>query len=131
MGADTVLYTTWSHALEIPGRVIYHQKLFGAVSIFGFAGPNLQIGLFQPQNVQSNLNDTFTNMTGIITEKRDLYSAGLLNRVNVQLGAGGGIQWRNYMIKSGFDWGLNNLDRTKNDYIVQRNWYVSFGYQFK
>jgi hypothetical protein len=127
---DSVVYNTWNHALEIPLRIVYHQPLFKKVSIFGFAGPNIQIGLIQNQSVDSYLSENLTNITGIQPGKFDLYQSDI-QRINLQLGAGGGVQWRQFILKSGYDWGLNNLDRSKSDRVKQGQWYVTFGYQIK
>ena len=138
ISGDSVVYTTWSHALEIPVRIVFNQPLFKDFKIFGFAGPNIQIGLIQNQQVDASLSDEQINLINelnpdfnITSGKTDLYVQKKLNRINLQLGAGGGVQWRQYIIKSGYDWGINNLDRTKADYVTQGNWYVTFAYQIK
>jgi hypothetical protein len=130
VSSDSVIYKTWSHALEIPLRIVYNQPLFKDFKVFGFAGPNIQIGLFQNQNVNSNLSAYWVTATGIESGKFNLFKNDLY-RVNFQLGAGGGVQWRQFILKSGYDWGINSLDRTKNDHISQSQWYVTFGYQLK
>ncbi|OJV40501.1 MAG: hypothetical protein BGO29_10310 [Bacteroidales bacterium 36-12] len=130
ISTDSVVYKTWSHALEIPIRVVYNQPLFKDFKIFGYAGPNIQIGIAQNQKVISNLTAPLESMTGIQSGNNNLFKNNL-NLVNFQLGAGGGVQWRQFILKSGYDWGLNNLDKTKKDYIHQGQWYVSFGYQIK
>jgi hypothetical protein len=135
MSSDSVVYKTWSHALEIPLRLVYNQPLFKDFKLFGFIGPNIQVGLFQPQQVDANLSDALTDMTGIHSGKYNIYKVDATgknwSRINVQIGAGGGVQWRKFLLKSGYDWGLNNLDQTKSDYVRQGNWYVSFGYQIQ
>jgi len=128
--SDSVVYNTWSHALEIPLRIVYNQPLFKDFKVFGFAGPNIQIGLFQNQKVTSYLSDYWATETGIQSGKVNLYKNDLY-RINFQLGAGGGVQWRQFILKSGYDWGLNSLDRTNNDRITQGQWYVTFGYELK
>lgn len=131
---DSVIFRTWNVGLEIPVRAVYHVKLFRNVRLFGYAGPNIQIGLFQPQRIDANLSAVLAEMTGIQSGRFDLYTSDLqpngINRINLQLGTGGGIQWKNYLLKSGYDWGLNNLDRTKKDRITQGQWHLTFGYQF-
>ncbi len=128
---DSVTFRTWSHALEIPLRIVYNQGLFKDFKIFGFAGPNIQIGFIQNQNVTSLLSESTSEFTGIQGGKYNLYKNNL-NLINFQLGTGGGIQWREFILKSGYDWGLNNLDKTKRDKrLTQGNWYVSFAYQIK
>jgi len=131
VSGDSVTYNTWSHALEIPVRVVYNLPLFKDFKIFGFAGPNIQIGLIQNQKVDVGLSDELVNMTGLQSGDFELYGDKKINRINLQLGAGGGVQWRKYSVKAGYDWGLNNLDRTKADKVKQGNWYVTLGYQIK
>jgi hypothetical protein len=135
MSGDSVLYRTWDFALELPIRAVYKLKLFGDVSIFGFAGPNIQIGLVQNQQREANLSAALTQLTGITSGAADLYTAGAaangIHRINLQLGAGGGVQWKDYSVKSGYDWGLNNLDATGRDYVTKGQWYVTLGYQIK
>lgn len=131
VSGDSVVYNTWSHALEIPVRIVYNLPLFKDFKIFGFAGPNVQIGLIQNQKIDIGLSDELVNMTGLQSGKYDLYGDKIINRINLQLGAGGGVQWRKYSVKAGYDWGLNNLDRTKADKVKQGNWYVTLGYQIK
>lgn len=131
VSGDSVVYNTWSHALEIPVRVVYNLPLFKDFKVFGFAGPNIQIGLIQNQKVDVGLSNELVNMTGLQSGNYELYGDKKLNRINLQLGAGGGVQWRKYSVKAGYDWGLNNLDRTKSDKVRQGNWYVTLGYQIK
>lgn len=134
---DSIIYRSWSHAVEVPLRLVYNQPLFKDFKIFGFLGPNFQIGLIQNQKTISYLDDPAV-YPHIISGKSSMYKPdnnriGLksgLHRINFQLGAGGGVQWRQFMLKGGYDWGINNLDKSKVDYVRQGNWYVSFGYQF-
>lgn len=129
---DSVKYTTWNIGLDIPVRLVYHQKLFWGISMFGFAGPNIQLGIFQPQDTQASLSQTYQSLTGITSGKRDLYTyADGMRRINLQLGAGGGFQWKKYILKGGYDWGINSLDKTGFDRMVHNNWHVSFVYQLK
>lgn len=129
---DSVKYTTWNIGLDIPVRLVYHQKLFWGISMFGFAGPNIQLGIYQPQDVQASLSQTYQDLTGITSGKRDLYTyANGVRRINLQLGAGGGFQWKQYILKGGYDWGINGLDKTGFDRMVHNNWHVSFVYQLK
>lgn len=132
MEGDSVVYNTWTHGLEIPLHIIYNQKLFKDVSIFGFAGPNIQIGINQNLWMTETLSTSLENLTGItaIDGAQNLYQSKL-QRINFQLGAGGGVQWKQFILKSGYEWGINNLDRTGVDYVTQGHWYASFAYQIK
>lgn len=132
MGSDSVEYSTWNIGIDIPARIVYNQKLFWGISMFAFAGPNIQIGLYQPQTTEASLSETYQQLTGITSGTRDLYSIDNgVRRINLQLGAGGGFQWKKYILKGGYDWGLNGLDKTGYDRMLQHNWHVSFVYQLK
>lgn len=136
--ADSIIYRTWSHALEVPARIVYYQPIYKSLKFFGFMGPNFQIGLVQNRTTESYLDDP-SIFPNIVSGKSSMYKPDVnrvrlkqgLNRINVQLGAGGGVQWRGFIIKGGYDWGINNLDKSKGDYVRQSNWYASFAYQIR
>ncbi len=49
-----VRYTTYSHSLDIPVRLNYTLTI-KKVKLFAYAGPNFNIGLYQPQKTVSTL----------------------------------------------------------------------------
>jgi len=120
---DSVNYKTMGHFLNIPLRLRYSLPINKNLKVFGYVGPNISIGLSQTQKVAS----TFA---GVTSGNYDLYKDALLNRLNFQLGAGGGVQWKNYQLKSGYDWGVNNLNKKSTGNFYQKGWYVSFAYEF-
>lgn len=121
--STSVTYTSWGHFLDIPIRLTYTYPLSKNLKIFGFAGPNIEIGLFQ------NLKTTST-VSYVPSAFSDLYKDAVLNRLNFQLGAGGGVQWKKYQLKAGYDFGLNNLNKLNTGGQFQKGWYVSFAYDF-
>lgn len=127
---SSVNYTTWSHSAEIPLRVQYTIPLGKQWSLFAFAGPNIQIGIIQDTRIDAHLSTILTQMSGIESGTFNMYQDNL-HRINLQLGAGGGIQWKKYSLKGGYDWGMNNLNKLSDSNIYQKNWFVSFGYQIK
>ena len=121
--------------LDVPVQVNYSLKVAKNLNLFAFAGPNVNIGLAMPRHTDASLSPSvstslreqlgYTYTTGM----DDMYKEGLIHRVNVQLGAGGGIQWKNYQLKAGYDFGINNLNR-KNIYKLHDNsWGVSLTYR--
>lgn len=130
--ADSVVYNTWTHGFEIPVRLTYQLKLFKDFHVFGYAGPDFQLGLAQNQWMTSTLESNWANFTGIkpTGDVLKLYP-DKISPLNIQLGAGGGVQWRKFILKSGYDFGLNNLYKTGTDYVTQGQWHVSFAYQIK
>jgi hypothetical protein len=126
----SVNYKTTGHFIDIPLRVLYTIPLFKNVKVFGFAGPNINIGLSQIQKTTSTLTDALNTFNKIVPGTSDLYKNSILNRLNIQLGVGGGVQWKKYQLKSGYDFGINNLNKLNTCNLYQNGWYVSFAYEF-
>lgn len=132
-----VRYTTYSHAIDIPVRLNYTLTI-KKVKLFAYAGPNFNIGLYQPQKTVSTLTTELTQLVQEFqhvtipqdTTHSELYNDNVLRRLNLQLGAGGGIQWRKFRLKSGYDVGLLDLYKSKTESLHQSGWFVSFGYEF-
>jgi hypothetical protein len=127
-------FRTTGHFLDIPARAIYTYPLSKSLKVFGFAGPNLNIGLAQNLKINSTLTYPSTSPLFIQSRSIDLYGGSdadyQLNRLNLQIGVGGGIQWKKYQIKATYDFGLNNLNRTSSGNLYQKGWYISVAYDF-
>lgn len=120
---DTVKYTYTNHSLSIPVHITYTLPIFWGLKIFAYAGPNFIIGLSEPTKVESS-NNTYVNSMSY-----DAYNEKI-SRFDVQLGVGGGIQWRYLRVKSGYDWGLFNVNSEKNPVLHQKGWNVALEYEF-
>lgn len=116
-------YITKGHFLDIPARAIYTLPLSKSLKVFGFAGPNFNIGLAQTMK-------TTSTVSYIPSGNSDLYKDDILNRVNLQIGLGGGIQWKRYQIKATYDFGLNNINKSGSGNLHQKGWYFSVAYDF-
>lgn len=131
--SDTAFFNYSGHFLDIPVRAVYTLPIFWGMKLFVYAGPNFNIGLAQTEKVSftpAELDPAPTNPLNYpVTGIYNLYTNDLL-RFNIQLGAGGGLQWKNYRVKSGYDWGLNNINRTNNYPQKMKGWYASFEYEF-
>lgn len=134
---DSVSYKTFGHSIDIPLHLTYTLPITKDLKVFAFAGPNLNIGLAQPRNIVA----TFSKSTieryeekGIIvptTGTEDLYKSAMISRINFQMGAGGGVQWKNYQLKGGYDFGINSINKIDSSKLLhQSGWYVSLVYQF-
>lgn len=130
----SVKYHSTGHSLDIPVRLMYTLPMSKTLKVFGFAGPNLNIGLFQNMKITSTLTYPTTSSLYIQPRSIDLYGGSdadyQLNRLNLQIGVGGGVQWKKYQVKAGYDWGLNNLNKTSSGNIYQKGLYISFAYDF-
>ncbi len=122
--SKSVSYESFGHFVDIPLRITYTYPITKDLKVFGFAGPNLNIGLAQTMKTTSSVSsipDAFS----------DLYKDAVLNRLNFQIGAGGGVMWKTYQLKAGYDFGINNLNKVSGaGNLYQKGWYVSFAYQF-
>ena len=133
---DSVTYKTFGHSIDIPLRLTYTLPLSKNLKIFGFAGPNLNIGIAQPRKTTAVLSsslvqviDEFGNVPTNGSE--DLYKNAMISRINFQMGAGGGVQWKNYQLKGGYDFGINSINKMDTSKLYrQGGWYVSLVYQF-
>lgn len=131
--SDTASFNYSGHFLDVPVRLTYTLPIFWGMKLFAYAGPNFNIGLAQTEDVKFTptvLDPAPTNPLNLpITGSYNLYDNNL-SRFNIQLGAGGGLQWKNYRIKSGYDWGLNNVSRNKNRPQKMKGWVIALEYQF-
>lgn len=126
----SVVYKSQGHQIEIPIRATYSLPITKNFKMFGFAGPNIGFGLAHSQDVTSTLTNALNTTYGVQPGKSDLYKNSIINRLNLQIGVGGGIQWKRYQLKSGYDFGVNNMDRTGSGIQHQNSWYVSLAYEF-
>lgn len=133
---DSVTYKTFGHSVDIPLRLTYTLPLSKNLKIFGFAGPNINVGIAQPRKTTAVLSsslvqviDEFGNVPTNGSE--DLYKNAMISRINFQMGAGGGVQWKNYQLKGGYDFGINSINKVDTSKLFrQGGWYVSLVYQF-
>ena len=127
---EYVRYSTQLHQLDVPVRAMYKIQLPKQFALFAFAGPTFQVGLYAPEKSESHLSELTAANTGIVSGVTNLYVERVLP-FNFMLGLGGGLEWRDYRLQAGYDFGLHNLYR--NDLgckMYQRNWFVSFSYAF-
>ena len=133
---DSVAYKTFGHSIDIPLRLTYTLPLSKNLKVFGFAGPNINVGIAQPRKTTAVLSsslvqviDEFGNVPTNGSE--DLYKNAMISRINFQMGAGGGVQWKNYQLKGGYDFGINSINKVDTSKLFrQGGWYVSLVYQF-
>jgi hypothetical protein len=126
----TVKYDYKGHSIDIPARVIYTLPFAKNLKAFTYAGPNLNVGLLLDRKVYSTLSNALNIKNEVLPSVDDLYKSSLLNRLNLQVGVGGGVQWKRYQVKGGYDWGINNLNSVDNGSLHQNAWHVSLSYQF-
>lgn len=129
--SDTAFFSYSGHLLDIPVRMTYTLPVFWGIKLFAYAGPNFNIGLEQTSDVKFEPKKTGQpNPLNLpVPGTYDLYESEL-KRFAFQLGAGGGIQWKNFRLRSGYDWGLNNVGKSKKYREGLRGWHIAFEYEF-
>lgn len=131
---QTITNTILEHNFVIPMRVTYTIPLWKKLNLLFYGGPQLQIGLAMTDKVKANLSDKTAaqcQALGIHTESYDRYASELW-RANIQMGLGAGLEWDKFRLQGGYDFGLNNMVRTKacpNQQMWEWGWYVSFLYK--
>lgn len=129
------------HSIIVPVHATYTQKLWKELALVFFTGPNFNIGVAQQDKITDNLSEetrTWMQSQGLQLTDYDKYKAGELSRFNIQWTIGGGLQWANYRIQAGYDFGLNNLVKNPwpvgstqmNSHMWEWSWFVGFSYAF-
>ena len=123
-----------AHNFTIPIRMFYTIPVWKQLNLFFYTGPQLHIGLAQNDYMDKHMSleaITWLRKEGIRTEPYDRMVDELW-RANIQWGIGGGLEWDKYRVQAGYDFGLNNMIRTKRlpgQYMSEWGWYVSFCYK--
>lgn len=130
---DTAFFSYSAHFVNIPIRATYTLPIFWGLKIFAYAGPNFNIGLAQKSTASFTKKKAdvpnFPALPLPVSGTYDLYQTEL-KRFSLQIGTGGGIQWKQLRIRSGYDWGLNNIANDKLHPQKNRGWNVAFEYEF-
>ncbi len=123
------------HQLIIPIRLTYTQPLWKRLALYFYTGPEMQIGLAQQDNINTESISATTlawvQEKGVPTTPYDRYTENELRRFNIRYGLGGGLQWDCYRLQSGYSFGLNDLTKSPDSQMWEWGWFVSFAYQFK
>ena len=121
--------------LTIPVRVYYNVTLWKKLRLFFFAGPQLQLGLTNYCIMDNRTSADVTawlEKNNIPTTDYERYAAKELYRTNIQFGLGGGLEWDRYRLQAGYDFGLNNLQRTSitpPHKLHEWGWMTTFSYK--
>jgi len=132
---EYIRHRVLEHQLTIPIRAYYTIPLWKELNLFFFTGPQLHIGLAENDYMQTHLSEgtkTWLETQSIPTEPYDRMSDELI-RANIQWGIGGGLEWDQYRLQAGYDFGLNNLvkhPKGSGQYMSEWGWFLSFSYRF-
>jgi len=130
---DYGLYDTYTgHFLDVPIRLKADFPVTNNFSFFAFGGPNFQLGLAQNTEEVTEFDNGDVLVENFNRYENDYDDNGEpdLNRFNLQFGVGGGIQFQNIQLKLGYDWGLLDLDKTRDVTLKSNKMTASIGFQF-
>ena len=108
--------TTTAHRIDLPVRVAASFPFGNGISAFVYGGPNFNFGLSQNSNFGVGSISAYGKNIYTLKKSDD---KSLYSPFDLQLGVGGGIQYNNFGVKVGYDWGM--LDRDNSDNFVWKN----------
>lgn len=114
---------SYGHYLNVPVHLLYTYPLTKDLKLFGFTGLTVNYGLLLKQNTVSTYNNS---VYGITSGYTDLYQSNL-NRLDLKIGVGGGIQFKKYQLKAGYNWGVLNINKLDTGILNQKGWFITFG----
>lgn len=133
---EYIQHRVLQHQFVIPVRATYTIPVWRELNLFFYGGPQLQIGLAENDYMKTHLSEPtkqWLEQKNIHTSPYDRLAEKELYRTNIQLGVGGGIEWAQYRLQAGYDFGLNNLARQRfvsDQHVWQWGWYTTFCYRF-
>ena len=123
--------------LSIPLHAQYDLNVSKSFKFMAFAGPTVGVGLFNSQKTTAVISEASNGLVSefmgqtIASGTSDLYRNAVINRINLQMSVGGGVQWRNYQLKGGYDFGINSFNKIDSGkQLRQSGWFVSLVYEF-
>lgn len=117
-------------AIDLPLRALYSLALADEFYVMLFAGPNINYALQKTTNhevfVDNKLRDSQS------TKGENIYSATPSHyaALDLQMGAGMGIQYQGVSIRAGYDWGILNRTTHENISLRSNDIKVTVGYTF-
>ena len=94
---------------------------------FVFAGPTLQYGLSSKIKTKTEVSTVVGS--GGSDHTTDLYE-NYMNKFNVFLGGGIGMEVANFQVTVGYDYGLMNLAKNENNKINRSGLKIGVGFLF-
>ena len=131
--AEIVTHRSMQHTLIIPVRAYYTQKLVKKWRMLFYGGPQMMVTLAYPDKLDAQLSEpmiAWAQANNVRYQDYDRVADNELRRFTIQLGVGGGFEWDRLRLVAGYDFGLNNIVKTKqldSQHLWTWGWYVRFG----
>ncbi|MBR4740458.1 MAG: hypothetical protein IK074_04780 [Bacteroidales bacterium] len=115
-------------ALNVPVNFNYAIELGNDRSVFAYAGPVFQLGLTNTTSVSGSANVGGINVSD--GESVNNFEKGYVNRFNIFLGGGLGLQLGDILIHVGYDHSLLDFDKDSNLVTSRGQLKVGVGIEF-
>lgn len=115
-------------ALDFPIRLNYAVELADDFYFNIFAGPNLNYALTRQVNKEYYVDRKFNE--SLSSKGVNVYESVNYNKLDLQMGAGIGVQWLKVFVRGGFDWGFLNRTNYPESTLRANDIKVSVGYVF-
>lgn len=99
-------------AVNIPVHVTYSLKLGSNIGLFAYAGPMFQVGLINTTTVTGSVSILGFNYSDGAQVNNYDSDKGTVNRFNIFLGGGAGVQLGDILFHVGYDHSLMDFDKT-------------------
>lgn len=116
--------------LDLPVSFNYSVDLGGDLKGFVYAGPTFSLGLSSTVEASGSINIPILGPIGGSTEKMNLYDNSDLNRFDILVGGGVGVDYGSIRFKLGYDLGLLNRYNTDNMTMNRNILHVGVAYLF-
>lgn len=95
------------HQIEIPVDWQYKFEIAQNTWVILYTGPTLQCGLsfLQDTHIQNQPNDAITSTSA---DRYTMSDVSALKRINITWGIGAGLQYEQYFLRGGYDFGVIN-----------------------
>ncbi len=114
-------------AFDVPLRFMYSFPLADEFNLIIIAGPSLNYAYSKIVQTENFVDNKLTNKT----QGLNIYqSPGNYSALDLQLGAGIGVQYMGVSLRGGYDWGLLNRTVLPDARLRSNDLKISLGYTF-
>lgn len=130
-GLLTGKYHYNGHFVDVPLHIQFSFPFSNALKVFAFGGPDFNFSLVQ----KTAHKTTALNSELVVNYDRhdtdtDNDKVKDVTRFDLKLGLGAGIQFGNLQLRAGYDWGMLDLNNTKNTSLKSNRLTASVAYTF-
>ncbi|MCL1868126.1 MAG: PorT family protein [Paludibacter sp.] len=141
-GAANYRQSTSANQLNLPITAGYEVPLFAKIKFFAYGGPTFRLGLSESLLTATTLPTDSAGRADMIAWLKsyglyradgfaNMYKDEQLARLSILLSVGGGFEWNRFYLKSGYDYGLTNINAAnKQKRTTQSGWFIALGYNF-